>query len=93
MKLELHDLEDKFIKPLENMNATLAEAGIKDDMVIFVQDIHGNNAAPEDDVPHFVISDEKYDQREGCYIYKSLTVFVYIIFDFRFSKKVEGKHP
>jgi|UniRef100_A0AC35F5J8 tubulin-folding cofactor B len=64
MKLELHDAEDKFIKPLENDNGTLAEAGVKDDMIIKVQDIHGNNSAPEADVPHYVMSDDKYAQRE-----------------------------
>uniref|UniRef100_A0A914Y558 Ubiquitin-like domain-containing protein n=1 Tax=Panagrolaimus superbus TaxID=310955 RepID=A0A914Y558_9BILA len=41
MKLQLHDAEDKFIKALENDNGTLADAGVKDDMVIVVQNIHG----------------------------------------------------
>uniref|UniRef100_A0AC34FLF3 CAP-Gly domain-containing protein n=1 Tax=Panagrolaimus sp. ES5 TaxID=591445 RepID=A0AC34FLF3_9BILA len=64
MKLQLHDAEDKFIKALENDNGTLADADVKDDMVIVVQNIHGNIPAPQDDVPHYVMSDDKYDQRE-----------------------------
>uniref|UniRef100_A0A914Y6E6 CAP-Gly domain-containing protein n=1 Tax=Panagrolaimus superbus TaxID=310955 RepID=A0A914Y6E6_9BILA len=64
MKLQLHDAEDKFIKALENDNGTLADAGVKDDMVIVVQNIHGNIPVPQDDVPHYVMSDDKYDQRE-----------------------------
>lgn len=66
MKLTLYDAENKFVKELKSDEFTLKQLDVVKDSIIEVRDISGNEPlGSEADVPHFVISDEKYGQREG----------------------------
>ena len=66
MKLTLYDAENKFVKELKVDEFTLKQLEVVKDSIIEVRDISGNEPlGSEADVPHFVISEEKYNQREG----------------------------
>ncbi|KAE9553485.1 hypothetical protein FO519_003314 [Halicephalobus sp. NKZ332] len=65
MKLTLYDAENKFVKELKVDEFTLKQLDVVKDSIIEARDISGNDPlGAEGDVPHFALSDEKYNQRE-----------------------------
>uniref|UniRef100_A0AC34PU80 CAP-Gly domain-containing protein n=1 Tax=Panagrolaimus sp. JU765 TaxID=591449 RepID=A0AC34PU80_9BILA len=66
MKLALHDADNKFVKELKIDEFTLKQLGVVNDSIINVSDISGvpQTFGAQEDVPRFVISEEKYNQRE-----------------------------
>uniref|UniRef100_A0A7E4WAU3 CAP-Gly domain-containing protein n=1 Tax=Panagrellus redivivus TaxID=6233 RepID=A0A7E4WAU3_PANRE len=66
MKLELYDSEEKsFIKALEDDVQSLAALGVKPNNVIRVIELGGGGIKFDEDVPKYVISEDKYAQREN----------------------------